>query len=107
MLDQPELVGLAPQLLLVRAGAGDEEAASRAPRAITPGHRLERELEALLVDEAADQQHELLVRRGELGAQAVSSGSSCGRRSPGSIPFGITLTRSSSTPKMSAICSRM
>ena len=55
-------------------------------------HRLERELEALLVDEPADQQHELLVRaRRTRPAGARSSGSSCGRRSSGSIPFGITV----------------
>ena len=36
---------------------------------ITLGQRLERDLEALLVDEPADQQHELLVRRGEALAQ--------------------------------------
>ena len=34
-----------------------------------PRHRLERQLEALLVDEAADQQDQLLVGGGELGAQ--------------------------------------
>ena len=34
-----------------------------------PRHRLQRELEALLVDEAADQQDQLLLGRGELGAQ--------------------------------------
>ena len=33
--------------------------------------RLERELEALLVDEPADQQHEPLVGRGEARAQLV------------------------------------
>ena len=33
--------------------------------------RLERELEALLVDEPADEQHELLVGRGEARAQRV------------------------------------
>ena len=36
-----------------------------------PGQRLERELEALLVDEPAHQQHQPLVRLGELRAQGV------------------------------------
>ena len=57
-----------------------------------PRHRLERELEALLVDEPADQQHELLVGRGELGAQpARARRRPGGCRSSGSIPFGITV----------------
>ena len=57
-------------------------------------HRLERELEALLVDEPADQQHELLVRARRTrraGARARRRRAGC--RSPGSIPFGITATR--------------
>ena len=40
-------------------------------RSITPGQRVERELEALLVDEPADEQHELLVGRGEARAQRL------------------------------------
>ena len=61
------------QLGLVGARAGDQEAGAR-DGLDQPRHRLERELEALLVDEPADQQHELLVGRGELGAQALELG---------------------------------
>ncbi len=68
MLEQSELGGLGPQLLLVRAGAGDQEA--HAIELVDHArHRLERDLEALLVDEPPDQQHQLLVRAREAGAE--------------------------------------
>ena len=91
MLHQAQLLGLPVQLGLVGAGAGDQEAGAR--RLLDhPRHRLERQLEALLVDEAADQQDELLVGGGELAtAGAAAPSGSCGCRSSGSIPLGITV----------------
>ena len=106
VLHQAQVVRLLAQLGLVGAGSGDQEA--RARRLLDhPRHRLEGELEALLVDEAADQQDEPLVGGRELGAQAAELVRVLSGRSSGSIPLGMTVTRSSSTPKMSAICSRM
>src|SRR3954471_10647179 len=68
---EPESLGLLDELALVRAAAGDEEAhaAEALDDAVGPAERVERELEALLVDEAADEQHEALAGSGELRAQ--------------------------------------
>ena len=67
---EAELGGLLAQLLLGGARAGHDEA--HAVHALDQaGQRLERELEALLVDQPAHQQHELLVRLGEAAAQRV------------------------------------
>ena len=57
------------------------------------GHRLERDLEALLVDEPADQDDELLARAPRTRRGAGELASSPARRSPGSMPLGITATR--------------
>ena len=65
---EAELLRLRLQLALGGAGPGDEEAHAAGPLDQLR-HRLEREVEALLVDEPADHQHELLVRRRELRAQ--------------------------------------
>jgi hypothetical protein len=56
----------------VGARPGNEEAGS-GNRLDQPRHRLEGELEPFLVHEPADQQHELLVRLGELGPKAPQS----------------------------------
>ena len=60
MAGETELPGLSLELALGRARAGDDEANAAAP-ANDRGERVEREVEALLVHEAADQQHEQLV----------------------------------------------
>ena len=73
VVHQPERRRLFVQLLLVGSRAGDQEARPR-DRLDQARHRLERELEALLVDEPADQQHEPLVRGGELSAEALELG---------------------------------
>jgi hypothetical protein len=99
---QPARLGL--QFRLVRAAAGDQEADVSDPLDHAR-QRVQRQLEALLVDQPADQQHELLVRLGELARSACRS--PVGRRSLGSTPLGITVTRSSSMSKMSATCPRM
>ena len=70
MLVQAELVRLAAQLLLRRARAGDDEAHVPEPLDQS-GQGLERELEALLVDQAAHQQHQLLLGLREARAQGV------------------------------------
>ena len=88
---QPEPPRLALELGLGGAGAGDDEAHVAEP-ADHRRERVEREVEALLVDEPADEQHEPLVGRGEARAQAGRSATT-GSRSRGSIPFGITVTR--------------
>ncbi len=87
MLHQAELLGLALQLRLVGAGAGDQEAR---PGGLLdhPRHRLERELEALLVDEPADQQDQLLVGLGELRAQPPQLGGVLGLEVVGVDPVG-------------------
>ncbi len=101
---EAEARGLGPELGLVRSGARDEEAHA-ADAADDARERLERELEALLVDEPAREQHEPLVGGGVLGAKRREVVT--GRRSSGSIPFGITVTASSSTPNTSATWPRM
>ena len=70
MVVQPELGRLLAQLALGGARARHDEAHVADPLD-QPRERLERELEALLVDEPADQQHELLVLLGEAPAQGV------------------------------------
>ena len=70
MLVEPELRGLLAQLLLGGARAGDDEA--HVPEPLDQaGQRLERQLEALLVDEPAHEQHQPLVGLGEAGPQRV------------------------------------
>ena len=69
---EAEAARLVLELPLVRARASDQEAHATDARdhAVGPGQRLERVLEALLVDEPADEQDELLLGRGELRAEA-------------------------------------
>ena len=67
---RPSSAGLFAQLLLRGARAGDDEA-HVAQALDQPGQGLERQLEALLVDEPAHQQDEPLVGRGEARAQGV------------------------------------
>ena len=67
---EAQVVRLIAQLGLGRPGAGHDEA-HVADALDQPGQRLERELEALLVDEPAHQQHEQLVAVREAGAQRV------------------------------------
>jgi hypothetical protein len=74
VLQQAELRRLSPKLLLVRARSGDEEAHA-VELADHPGKRLERDLEALLVDEPPDEQDELLVRGREPAAELAHHGS--------------------------------
>src|SRR6476661_7797336 len=63
---QAHPLGLRLELLLVRARAGDEEA--HVADALDHARQgVEGDLEALLVDQAPDQQHELLRRAGESG----------------------------------------
>jgi hypothetical protein len=73
VLVEAQVAGLGAQLLLVRAGAGDDEAHVPDPLD-QPRQRLERELEALLVDEPADEQDQLLVRLSEAHAEVVEVG---------------------------------
>ena len=68
MRHQPEPLRLRAQLGFGRPGAGHEEA-HPAQAADQPRQRVERQVEPLLVDQPADQQHEPLVGRGEAGAQ--------------------------------------
>jgi hypothetical protein len=70
VLVQPELGRLLAQLVLGRARPRDDEA-HVAQALDQAGQGLERELEALLVDEPADQQHELVARLGVARAQRV------------------------------------
>ncbi len=86
-----------------RRGSGCRPAPARSAL----GDRLERDLEPLLVYEATDQQDEALVRAANSPRRRASSSSPAAGRSSGSIPFGITTIRDSSTEKMSATCSRM
>ena len=65
---EPQAPRLRLELGLVGARAGDEEAHAVQARD-DPRQRVERDLEALLVDEAADEQHELLGRVGEARPQ--------------------------------------
>ena len=83
MLGQPQPLGLRLQLGLMRAAAGDQEA-HVLDLLDHAGQRVERQLEALLVDQPPDQQHELLVRRRELAPQRlqVSYGSQFVRVDP-------------------------
>ena len=67
------------------ARAGDEEAGV-GDFLDQPRHRLQRQLESLLVDEAADQQDQLLVGSAGCRSRSRSSGS-CSGRSSGSIPL--------------------
>ena len=87
VLEQAELRGLLFQLLLVRARASDHEARAGQPLDQLR-HRLEGVLEALLVDEAADQQHELLLRGGELAPQALQLGGVLGLQVMGVVAVG-------------------
>src|SRR5258708_38507680 len=65
---EAEPLSLRLELALVRAAAGYEEA--HIPDLLDhAGKRVERELESLLVHQPTDQEHELLVRRGELPTQ--------------------------------------
>ncbi len=75
------------QLGLVGARAGDQEA-SAGHLLDHPGHRLQRQLEPLLIDEAADQDDQLLLGRGELGAQAGQLGGVLGLQVVGVDPVG-------------------
>ena len=68
MLHEPQAPGLGLQLLLGGAGAGDDET-HVAEAADRLGERVERQMEALLVDEPAHEQDQALVRRGVLRAQ--------------------------------------
>ena len=73
VLHQPELLGLAVQLGLMGPRAGDQKTG------LGHGldhlwHRLQGELKSLLIDQAADQQNELLIRGCELGPQADQLG---------------------------------
>ena len=104
VLREPQARGLAAQLGLVGPAAGHQEA-DLADALDHAGEGIEGELEALLVDEPAHQQHEPLLGLGEAGPQAGRS--PLGRSSAGSTPLGITDTRRSSIPKMSATCPRM
>ena len=65
---EAEARGVGPERRLVRPRARDEEADAADP-ADDARERLERELEALLVDEPAGEQHEPLVGGGVLGAE--------------------------------------
>jgi hypothetical protein len=71
----------------VRARAGDEEAHAVRARD-DPRQRVERDLKALLVDEAPDEQDELLVGSAKRARSAARS--STGARSSGSMPLGMT-----------------
>ncbi len=68
VVHQPELRSLLFQLLLVGAGSGDQKARP-GDGVDQPRHRFERKLKALLVDEPADQQDELLLGGRKLRAQ--------------------------------------
>jgi hypothetical protein len=70
---EAERARLRLELRLGRAGPGDDEAHAAEPLD-QPRHGLEREVEALLVDQPADEQHELLVGRREARAQARQVG---------------------------------
>ena len=105
MLGEPQPLRLGLQLGLVRAAASHQE--THVLDALDHARQgVERQLEALLVDQPPDEQHELLLwlRRTPFAAPA---GPPLARNSSGSIPFGITAIRRSSMPKMSATCPRM
>ena len=70
MAIQPQPGGLGPQCLLVGPRSGDHEAHAAHP-VHHPRQSVQRQLEALLVHQPPDQQHQALVRRGEPGPQAV------------------------------------
>ena len=70
VLGQPEALGLRLQLGLVRSAARHQKA-HVLDLLEHARHRVQRELKALLIDQPADEQHELLVRLGELRAQRL------------------------------------
>ena len=93
---EAQLGGLLAQVGLGGARAGDHEAHVAQPLDHAR-QRLERELEALLVDQPAHQQHQPSRRGAAKRARSVSR-SSTGTSSLGSIPLGMTAMRSSSRP---------
>ena len=70
MTQQVELARLAAELGLGGAGPGDDEP-DVALAADGVGQRLERQVEALLVHQPADEQHQPVMRVGEPGPERV------------------------------------
>ena len=106
MVGQPEPAGLALELGLGGARAGDDEAHAADPPHHR-GERVEREVKALLVHEPPDQQHEQLVGRRVLCAPERGRSAATGSRSRGSTPFGIAVILAGRTPNTLATWTRM